>query len=111
MGWLYSQTQFCPPSAMPGFAHHQTDRYYANGYYPRAGDFNLRDFDYFGAPYSLLSSLAVGGLNSVICDIPARDEQEFLAFIVPPGEDMTIGDILVPRLQAGKNLQLTAGQP
>lgn len=26
MGWLYSQTQFCPPSAMPGFAHHQTDR-------------------------------------------------------------------------------------
>jgi len=80
MGWLYSQTQFCPPSAMPGFAHHQTDRYYANGYYPRAGDFNLRDYDYFGAPYSLLSSIAVGGLNSVICDIPARDEQEFLAF-------------------------------
>lgn len=35
-------------------------------------------------------------------------EQEFLAFIVV-GNDLTVGDILVPRIQAGEVLMLEAG--
>lgn len=31
-------------------------------------------------------------------------EQEFLAFIVDPGTGMTVGDILIPRLEAGKGV-------
>lgn len=36
-------------------------------------------------------------------------EQEFLAFVVTPN-DLTVGDILVPRLQAGQMLQIGDGR-
>ena len=35
--------------------------------------FAFRDWDYLGWKYSLISSIAVGGLNNVINMIPARD--------------------------------------
>ena len=34
----------------------------------------------YGTPYTLLSAIATGGVNAVVCDIPARDEGEFNAF-------------------------------
>ena len=36
-----------------------------------------RDFDLLGYRYSLLSSIATGGLNNVMCYLPARDAEEF----------------------------------
>eukprot|EP00698_Gefionella_okellyi_P001369 TRINITY_DN11315_c0_g1_i1.p1 TRINITY_DN11315_c0_g1~~TRINITY_DN11315_c0_g1_i1.p1 ORF type:complete len:1142 (-),score=234.82 TRINITY_DN11315_c0_g1_i1:23-3307(-) len=79
MNYLYAQMMFCPQSAMPGFVHHNTDRFTPSGATPRT-DFNIRDYDYYGAAYSMLSSLATAGLNTVVCDIPARDEGEFNSF-------------------------------
>ena len=35
---------------------------------------NVRDFDYYGAAYTILSAIATGGINAVVCDITARDE-------------------------------------
>jgi hypothetical protein len=35
---------------------------------------NVRDYDYYGAPYTIISAIATGGVNAVVCDIPARDE-------------------------------------
>ena len=35
---------------------------------------NVRDFDYYGAAYTILSAIATGGVNAVVCDIAARDE-------------------------------------
>lgn len=79
MNYDYAQSKFCPPSAMPGFMNHQSDRFYANNVLPYT-DLNVRDYDYYGASYSILSGIASGGLNIVVCGIPARDEGEFLAF-------------------------------
>jgi len=73
--YLYANALFCPPSAMPGFAFHQTDRSLDN---PNRGiDHVVRDFDWFGARYSLLSSLAHAPLNTVVCQQGARDLLEF----------------------------------
>ena len=85
MNYLYMMTQLCPPSAMPGFMHHQTDRYLVDGTFVRDRDLHVRDFDYFGAPYAVLSSIASGGLNSVVCMLPARDAGEFAAFPADAG--------------------------
>jgi PAN domain len=70
----YAQEKFAPMRARPGFMHHQTDR-----------DSNLfeegvRDFDFYGASYSILSAVATAGMNWVVCGIAARDEAEFNAF-------------------------------
>lgn len=37
-------------------------------------------------------------------------EEEFMAFIVDPMSDRTIGDVLLPRIQAGTQLLLTEGK-
>jgi len=37
-------------------------------------------------------------------------EEEFLAFIVDPKTDRTVGDVLVPRLQAGDQLLIGTGK-
>jgi PAN domain len=41
---------------------------------------NVRDWDYYGTPYTLLSAIATGGTNLVVNGLPARDEGEFTAF-------------------------------
>jgi len=58
--------------------HHQTDRT-AGG--PIIFDtFNIRDYDYYAAAYSIVSSVSTAGLNNVVCDLPARDVGENAAF-------------------------------
>ena len=53
----------------------------------RAWDSNrfIRDFDYFGYKFALLSSVGSAGLNSIINTLPARDAEEFEKF---PPEDI-----------------------
>jgi hypothetical protein len=75
MNYDYAQSKLCQPSAMPGFAHHNTDRF--DG---RRVDLTIRDFDFYGAAYTIISAIATGGVNMVINGIPARDLGEFSAF-------------------------------
>ena len=75
MNYDYAQSKLCQQSAMPGFLHHNTDR----GDNRRV-DLSIRDYDFYGASYTILSAVATGGLNMVVCMIPARDEEEFLNF-------------------------------
>ena len=42
--------------------------------------YRQRDWDYLGYRYSLISSIATGGWNSVVDMIPARDKEEFSNF-------------------------------
>ena len=69
--------KLCPYSAMPGFMNHQTDRHCSTD---RTVACNVRDYDFYGAPYSVLSAIGTGGLNAVVCGIPARDPGEYAAF-------------------------------
>ena len=46
---------------------------------------NVRDFDYLGYRYGLMSSIGTAGLNNVLAMLPARDEAEFNLF---PAEDV-----------------------
>ena len=85
MAYDYAQSKLCQPSAMPGFMHHNTDR----GDNRRV-DYNIRDFDFYGAPYTIVSSIATGGLNSVVCDLPARDAGEFAAFPAAAPDGRTV---------------------
>jgi len=65
---------------MPGFFGHNTDRCGAPGGGCPFYTWNIRDYDYYGNPFSLISAIATGGVNAVVCDIPARDEEEFNNF-------------------------------
>jgi hypothetical protein len=78
VNYVYAQQMFCPMYAMPGFINHQSDRFYDGQIV--FSQLNVRDYDFYGATYSIVSSIAVGGMNNVVCDIPARDEAEFNAF-------------------------------
>jgi hypothetical protein len=73
--YLYRIDDFCPSELMPGFIGHQTPRNDDDG---RRVDssFRRRDWDYLGWRYSLMSSIAVAGLNNVVNMIPARDLAE-----------------------------------
>ena len=48
----------------------------------RAWDSNrfIRDFDFFGYKFALLSSVGSAGLNSIINTLPARDAEEMEKF-------------------------------
>ena len=70
---------FCPTEILPGFLTHQTQRYDANGTLALT-DFRLRDWDYLGWKYSVLSSIATAPMNHVLNYLPARDESEFAHF-------------------------------
>ncbi|HEX5475342.1 MAG TPA: hypothetical protein VFX12_11825 [Vicinamibacterales bacterium] len=85
----YRNYQFAPSRILPGFITHQTSRSDDTGDMPQMKTpdrgtvllpFRRRDWDYLGWRYSLLSSIAVAGLNNVIDMIPARDEAEFRHF-------------------------------
>jgi hypothetical protein len=73
--YLYRIDDFCPPELMPGFIGHQTPRNDDDGQRVDSS-FRKRDWDYLGWRYSLISSIAVAGLNNVVNMIPARDLAE-----------------------------------
>lgn len=92
--YRYRNYDFAPSELVPGFITHQTPRLDDTGRMPqtrgehgiRLERFRARDWDDLGWRYSLLSSIAVAGLNNVINMIPARDLDEQRAF---PAEDIT----------------------
>ncbi|UJR20452.1 hypothetical protein I4U23_023581 [Adineta vaga] len=67
---------FASMDVIPGFIGHQSERFAPDGSVPWI-DNNLRDFDYLGFSYSLLSNIATAGLNLIHTLLPARDQQEF----------------------------------
>jgi hypothetical protein len=90
--YLYRKYEFAPSEIVPGFITHQTPRIDDTGRMPETRTewdvfptpFRLRDWDYLGWRYSLLSSIATGGWNNVLNMIPARDTAEFRQF--SPGD-------------------------
>ena len=80
VAWSYRNEHFAPMEITSGFAFHQTDRTPPTGLDPVTSEFYTKDFDLLGHRYSLLSSIATGGLNNVLCDIPARNASEFDLF-------------------------------
>lgn len=86
--YYYRNHEFAPGELVPGFITHQTSRSDDTGEMPQKQTergvmltpFRVRDWDYLGWRYSLLSSIAVGAWNNVINYIPARDPQEFRYF-------------------------------
>ena len=72
----YRVYQLAPYALIPGFIGHQTERSFANGTLAWT-DLNVRDFDVLGLPYTLLSTVASGGLNLVHAMVPARDPAEY----------------------------------
>ena len=91
VNYKYATEQFLPPSRVPGFIFHQTERTADNGTSACFGseklcyDMNTRDFDLLGYQYSLLSTVGTAGQNLVLTMIPARDVAEYAMF---PKEDM-----------------------
>lgn len=90
--YRYRIHDYCPTDIMPGFIGHQTSR--SDGDSPdnwaeatpeekpvmRLDRFRARDWDYLGWKFSLISSIATGGLNNIVSMIPARDEEEYKYF-------------------------------
>eukprot|EP00937_MAST-01D_sp_MAST-1D-sp2_P003944 g3944.t1 len=85
----YAIEQLLPPSRIPGFIFHQTERTDDNGTNACFGggqanqpcyDMNVRDFDLLGYKYGLLSTIGTAGQNNVVTMIPARDPEEFKLF-------------------------------
>jgi hypothetical protein len=77
--YRYRIRDFCPPELMPGFIGHITPRNDEKGQLV-TGPFRRRDWDYLGWRYSLISSIAVAGLNNVVNMVPARDLEEYKNF-------------------------------
>jgi len=59
---------------------HQTPRSDAKGQCVRDRPFHVRDWDYLGWRYSVISSIGTAPLNHVVDLLPARDETEFAHF-------------------------------
>ena len=87
--YRYRNYEFAPSELVPGFITHQTSRSDDTDDMPsiRTPDrgvvltpFRVRDWDYLGWRYSLLSSIAVAGWNNVLNMIPARDSAERVNF-------------------------------
>ncbi len=68
-----------PVELTAGFTTHQTQRFDANGKMHRDA-FRVRDWDYLGWRYSVLSSIATGPVNNVVNMLPARDIDEYRSF-------------------------------
>jgi len=91
--YRYRVNDYCPPELMPGFITHQTSRKdgdtetnvgkdkKANKGVLRLDSFRIRDWDYLGWKYSLISSIGTAGFNHVVSMIPARDMEEFKNFL------------------------------
>ena len=90
--YRYRNYEFTPNELVPGFMTHQTPRLDETDDMPQAMTpdrgkvilpFRVRDWDYLGWKYSVLSSIAVGGWNNVINLLPGRDSAEFANFREP----------------------------
>ena len=79
--YWFRNIQFCPTELMPGFIGHQTARKNADGDVPYDVDFNIRDWDYLGWKYSLISSVATAPFAHCVDMIPARDKREHDLFM------------------------------
>lgn len=79
--YWFRNIQFCPTELMPGFITHQTARKDAKGDVNRTSDFNIRDWDYLGWKYSLISSVATAPFAHCVDMVPARDKQEYDLFM------------------------------
>ena len=78
--WYYHMEQFTPWELVPGYMTHQTPRSDAKGQCVRDHAFQVRDWDYLGWRYSVLSSIGTAPFNHVLDLLPARDETEFKNF-------------------------------
>ncbi|MCK5173535.1 MAG: hypothetical protein KAR47_09090 [Planctomycetes bacterium] len=79
--YWFRNVQFCPTELMPGFITHQTARKDASGDVPYSSDFNIRDWDYLGWKFSLISSVATAPFAHCVDMIPARDKVEHELFM------------------------------
>lgn len=79
--YWFRNVQFCPTQIMPGFITHQTARKNSVGDVPRSEDFNIRDWDFLGWKYSLISSVATAPFAHCVDMIPARDKVEHELFM------------------------------
>ncbi len=70
---------FTPMEVLPGFITHQTQRSDANRVM-RRDSYRIRDWDFLGWEYNLLSTVATAPFNLVINYLPARDTSEFKHF-------------------------------
>ena len=107
VNYVYRTRQLEPNVRIPGFMMHQSERHFDNrcdakGHFdsqgiwmgcthpgecacqgPNTGNFseqNVRDFDFLGYRYGLLSSIGTAPLNNVLAMLPARDEAESSLF-------------------------------
>ena len=87
--YRYRNYEFAPSEIVPGFMTHQTSRSNDQDEMPAVKTpdrgvvlmpYRVRDWDYLGWRYSVLSSIAVGGWNNVLNMIPARDSAERASF-------------------------------
>ena len=78
--WYYHMEQFTPWELVPGYLTHQTPRNDAKGQCVRDRPFNVRDWDYLGWRYSVISSIGTAPFNHVLDLLPARDQTEFQHF-------------------------------
>jgi hypothetical protein len=78
--WWYRMEQFVPLDILPGYMTHQTPRGDPQGRCVRDRPFHVRDFDYLGWRYSVISSIGTAPVNHVVDYLPARDETEFKSF-------------------------------
>lgn len=78
--WYYRMEQFTPWEIVPGYMTHQTPRNDAKGHCVKDRPFHVRDWDYLGWRYSVISSIGTAPFNHVVDYLPARDETEFKHF-------------------------------
>lgn len=75
----YRIKEYAPQELVPGYMTHQSHRYNILGELVYES-FGVRDWDYLGWKYSLISSIGTAGINNVVNMIPARDPSEYRAF-------------------------------
>ncbi len=82
--FLYKNYEYYPTEALPGFISHQEPRHGGNTEQEDTSPLNtgwrMRNFDYLGWKYSVISSIGYAGINHVIAMLPARDIEEFRHF-------------------------------
>ncbi len=79
--YWFRNIQFCPTELMPGFIGHQSPRKDATGFVDRLNDTIVRDWDYLGWRYSLISSVATAPFAHCVDMLPARDSREHELFM------------------------------
>jgi len=82
--FLYKNYEYCPTEELPGFMSHQEPRHDGRteqeDIYPMNTGWRLRNFDYLGWKYSVISSIGYAPFNHVVAMLPGRDPEEFRHF-------------------------------